>query len=127
MVDGKAEGVPHLCTSCGECADVCPVGAIVITEVLRPAAITIPEPRSSPVPAQAQVIPSRATEPWTRRMLDFVSRWLIPSLADGLITALDRRLSNRTSPTYTSAPIGRPRAGTETRQGHRQRRRRRGK
>ena len=127
MVDEKAEIALRLCTSCGACTEVCPVGAIVVTEEVQPTGFSVLEPRTLPVPLQPQVISSKQTEAWARRLLDFANRWLVPSLADGLIAALDRRLSSRASPTITPTGLVGALSPTGREPGYRRRKRRRGR
>ena len=80
-------------TECADCVNVCLIGAI--TPVGVPAGI----PRTAElemVPAsKVEVVgPSPANRnPWLNAMLAFAGREILPRLADSLMAALDRRLS----------------------------------
>lgn len=111
------------CTGCGQCLDICPVGAISLLKgkaVIAPdtcifcgacvyacprAAISetrLPETAIQPVKAQPVSIetskPAPAVQPagrfaWAMPVITFVGKEILPRLADSVLASLDRRLS----------------------------------
>jgi NAD-dependent dihydropyrimidine dehydrogenase PreA subunit len=83
----------NACTECGDCVDVCLVGGITAA----PATAAVPRPAVTEiVPAtKAEVVESGPANhnPWLNAALAFAGREILPRLADSLMAALDRRLS----------------------------------
>ena len=81
------------CTQCQSCVDTCPEGAITAVELpvaaMKPLAV---QPVSVVEIAVAEPVPS-SLKPWLSAALAFAGRELLPRLADALLAALDRRLT----------------------------------
>jgi Fe-S-cluster-containing hydrogenase component 2 len=93
LSDGLAVFDQAVCSQCQVCVDVCPVGAITAVEL--PVAITKPA-AIQPVREAETVVTEPAPsslKPWLSAALAFAGRELLPRLADALIAALDRRLA----------------------------------
>jgi len=98
MVENVARIDQSLCTMCGLCAELCPEGAI------RTVADVIPG-RQLVVPPRGEVIsPTQAPVPWYQHVLPavgtaltFAGREVIPRLAPAALHALDQWLDRRSS------------------------------
>lgn len=101
MVNQTAVIVEALCTQCEACVEACPNGAIAAsTPVPNPASVVaLPVTGFSPAPVQQpavlpEVAPSgRGLAPLAGAALAFVGREVAPCLADVLLNALERRLT----------------------------------
>ena len=144
LVGGTAEVDQERCTDCEVCVEVCPNGAMLAVReplaeraavpIVRPAAGVI-QVRPQPAPVSLWV---RAA-PAVGATLTFLGRNVAPRLADYLLNALDRRLSQRqASPTAGASGGVSPASGvggrdpstglrraqsSRSRRGHRRRRR----
>ncbi|MGC9334296.1 MAG: DUF362 domain-containing protein [Anaerolineae bacterium] len=131
LVDGKASVDMGLCRECEVCLDACPTGAIAsVTEQARAAdrvrvPAVRPEPevirvatRPEPAPLRARVLPAVGTA------LVLAGREVLPWLADLVLNALDRRV---TQPQANGGGRSRQDLISGAREGGRQRRRRRGR
>lgn len=108
-VDDWAEIDQVLCTQCGACVDACPNGAITIISVpvlstpiaaqtgIASPIITIPAPMRQPEIAA----PARGLALLASAALGYLGREVAPRLVDGLVAALERRL---TRPAATTTP-----------------------
>jgi NAD-dependent dihydropyrimidine dehydrogenase PreA subunit len=93
LSDGLAVLDQPACTQCQSCVDACPVGAITAVEL--PVAALEPtaiQPVREEKIAVAEPVPS-SPKPWLNAVLAFAGREILPRLADALIAALDCRLS----------------------------------
>ncbi|MFN2118773.1 MAG: 4Fe-4S binding protein [Anaerolineales bacterium] len=93
MSGGVAVLDENACTECGDCVNVCLIGAI--TPVGVPAVMPrMADLEMVPV-SKVQVVGSSSANrnPWLNAMLAFAGREILPRLADSLMAALDRRLS----------------------------------
>lgn len=93
LSDGLAILSQATCTQCQDCVDACPVGAITTVEL--PVAVTKPavvQPAREMEVVVAEPIPS-SPKPWLSAALAFAGRELLPRLADALIAVLDRQLA----------------------------------
>lgn len=93
LSDGLAVVDQAVCSQCQVCVDVCPVGAIAAVEL----SVAVTKPSAvQPVPEVEIVAAEPPTpsslKPWLSAALAFAGRELLPRLADALIVALDRRL-----------------------------------
>jgi ferredoxin len=92
LSDGFAVLDQTICSQCQVCVDICPVGAITAVEL--PVAVTKPA-AVQPV-CEAEIVVAEPTppsiKPWLNTALAFAGREILPRLLDALITALDRRL-----------------------------------
>jgi ferredoxin len=92
LSDGFAVLDQTICSQCQVCVDICPVGAITAVEL--PVAVTKPAAVQPVCEAEIVVVepPPPSIKPWLNTALAFVGREILPRLLDALITALDRRL-----------------------------------
>ena len=93
LSDGLAVLDQAVCSQCQVCVDVCPVGAITAVEL--PVAVMKPtavHPARAAETVVAESAPSNP-KPWLSVVLAFAGQEILPRLADALITALDRRLA----------------------------------
>jgi ferredoxin len=93
LSDGRAVPDQAVCSQCQICVDVCPAGAITAVEL--PLAITRPvavQPVREAEIVVAEPVPSNL-KPWLSAALAFAGREILPRLADTLIAALERRLA----------------------------------
>jgi Fe-S-cluster-containing hydrogenase component 2 len=92
-----SEGIAVLdqaaCTQCQSCVDACPIGAITAIEL--PVAVPKPAAVQSVREAEIEVAEpvSSIPKPWLSAALAFVGGEILPRLADALLAALDRRLA----------------------------------
>ena len=128
LVGGTAKVDQEKCTDCEACVEVCPNGAMLavreplaeraVVPIVRPAAEVI-QVRPQPAPVSLWV---RAA-PAVGATLTFLGRNVAPRLADCLLNALDRRLSQgQASPAVGTSGGVSPASGVRGR-GHRRRRR----
>lgn len=137
LVGGTAKVDQEKCTDCEACVEVCPNGAMLA--VREPLAERAVVPIVRPVPEVIRVRPQPApvslrtrTVPAIGAALTFLGRNIAPRLADYLLNALDRRLSQgQASPAAEASGGVSPASGVRGRdpstgsgRGHRRRRRR---
>ncbi|MBC8263629.1 MAG: 4Fe-4S binding protein [Anaerolineales bacterium] len=137
LVGGTAKVDQEKCTDCEACVEVCPNGAMLavreplaeraVVPIVRPAAKVI---QVRPQPALVSLWVRAA--PAVGATLTFLGRNVAPRLADYLLNALDRRLSQgQASPAAEASGGVSPASGVRGRdpstgsgRGHRRRRRR---
>jgi NAD-dependent dihydropyrimidine dehydrogenase PreA subunit len=93
LSDGLAVLDQAVCSQCQVCADTCPVGAITTVEL--PVAVMEPtavQPTREAETVVTEPVPANP-KPWLSTALAFAGREILPWLADALIAALDRRLA----------------------------------
>ena len=137
LVGGTAQVDQEKCTDCEACVEVCPNRAMLA--VREPLAERAVIPIVRPVPEVIRVRPQPApvslrtrTVPAIGAALTFLGRNIAPRLADYLLNALDRRLSQREAGSAveasggvsTASGVGGRRPSTGSGRGHRRRRRR---
>ena len=137
IVEGTAKVDQEECTDCEACVEVCPNRAMLA--VREPLAERAVIPIVRPVPEVIRVRPQPApvslrtrTVPAIGAALTFLGRNIAPRLADYLLNALDRRLSQREAGSAvgasggvsTASGVGGRRPSTGSGRGHRRRRRR---
>ncbi len=100
LVDGKAMVDETRCRECEACLAACPTGAITITEQEQPMSEAARLPALRPQPAVIKVQRQPAPVPFRSRVLrvlgaalTWAGREILPSLAEFVLTALDRRAS----------------------------------
>jgi NAD-dependent dihydropyrimidine dehydrogenase PreA subunit len=112
LVDQQAVIDDALCTQCEACIDACPNGAITALSIpARSSPILAPpaaETRMIPVPAQSArpeiAAPAHGLAPLAGAALTFLGSEVAPRLADVLIAALERRLTQSTPTTIAPVP-----------------------
>ncbi len=93
LVNGLAILDQATCTGCQACMDACPEGAITAVEISVVAAEPMPvQPARKSNIVIAESVPVD-TKPWLFSALAFAGREILPRLADALLNALDRRLT----------------------------------
>ena len=101
LVGGTAKVDQEKCTDCEACVEVCPNGAMLavreplaeraVVPIVRPAAEVIQvKPQPAPVSLRSRAAPAVSA---AAAALTFLGRNIAPRLADYLLNALDRRLS----------------------------------
>jgi NAD-dependent dihydropyrimidine dehydrogenase PreA subunit len=125
MLAGKAVIDLDTCLACGACIQVCPVGAISQAELPVPVEVVPVRPVVVQEASPLELSTPRRLVPWAGAVLAFMGREIVPRIADALIAALERRLSQ---PVSLPATISQPLAsqGRTSTGGPRRRRRRAG-
>ena len=132
LVGGTAKVDHEKCTDCEVCVEVCPNGAMLavreplaeraVVPIVRPADEVIQvRPRPAPVSLWVRAAPAVGAT------LTFLGRNVAPRLADYLLNALDRRLSQRQASPAAGASGGVSPASGVGGQGRRRRRQGRGR
>jgi NAD-dependent dihydropyrimidine dehydrogenase PreA subunit len=136
LVGGIAQVHQERCTDCEACVEACPTGAMLA--VREPVAERASVPSVRPAPEGIRVRPQPAPVSLPARAwpavsaaaaaLTYLGRNIAPRLADYLLNALDRRLSQgQASPVVKASGSVSPASGVGGRgsgRGHRRRRRR---
>jgi len=134
LVGGTAKVDQEKCTDCEACVEACPNGAMLAVRepveerVTVPSVRPVPEvirvrPQPAPVSLRTRAVPAVSA---AAAALTFLGRNIAPRLADYLLNALDRRLSQgQASPTVGTSGGASPASGVRGR-GLRRRRRRGG-
>jgi NAD-dependent dihydropyrimidine dehydrogenase PreA subunit len=105
LLAGKAVIDLDTCLACGACMQACPVGAISQAELLVPVEVLPVHPVVVQKAAPLELSTSRRLAPWVGTALAFMGREIVPRIADALIAALERRLSQ---PARLPATISQP-------------------
>jgi Fe-S-cluster-containing hydrogenase component 2 len=123
LLAGKAVIDLDTCLECGACTQACPVGAISQAELPVPVEAVPDYPVVVQEAAPLELSFRRRLVPWAGAALAFIGREIVPRLADSLIAALEKRLSQPASlPATTSQPLALA-SGSETGRPRRRRRR----
>jgi Fe-S-cluster-containing hydrogenase component 2 len=122
MVAGKAAIEVDTCLSCDACVYACPEGAISESRLPVPITTAAIQPTNMQTATPVLVSRSESRLAWTRPVLSFVGREIVPRLADTLIAALDRRLSTPIEAHAVSDPRIASQNGGTKRQARRRRR-----
>ena len=93
LSDGLAILDQAVCSQCQVCVDVCPVGAITAVEL----PVAMMEPTAVRPAREAEIVVAEPApsnlKPWLNAVLTFAGREILPRLANTLIAALDRQLA----------------------------------
>jgi NAD-dependent dihydropyrimidine dehydrogenase PreA subunit len=123
LVAGMAVIDLYTCLACGACIQACPVGAISQVELPVPVEAVPVHPVVVQEAALLELSSRRRLVPWAGAVLTFMGREIVPRIADALIAALERRLSQPASlPATISLPLA-PQGRTSTGWPRRRRRR----
>jgi NAD-dependent dihydropyrimidine dehydrogenase PreA subunit len=98
LTRGTAQVDQEKCTDCEACAEVCPTGAMLAVREPLKERVTVPSVRPAPEvirvrPQPAPVSLRTRAVPAVGAALTFLGRNVAPRLANYLLNALDRRLS----------------------------------
>ncbi|MBN1312304.1 MAG: 4Fe-4S binding protein [Anaerolineae bacterium] len=111
-----------LCTQCQACIDVCPVGAIT---AVKDTAMIVQQPAEIYNAAESRPVATRS-QPWLASALVLAGQAILPRLADALIVAVERKLTQPTTTTMGTASTPSPRFAARGGRGMQRRARRRG-